>query len=137
MAQIELDLSNWPAVVVRPPVGEVTDAEMESFLERFFQEVEARGGRYVLVNDLRQNTGITARQRKMIVESMERTEASRTAVQVGNGMVFSSTLLRGMLTAIFWMRKPRYETRTFGDCDEAIEWAQGVVRDESKLASGE
>ena len=43
---------------------------------------------------------------------------------VGCGLVFQSTVLRGILTAIFWLKKPEYEVRVFADVTEAVVWGR-------------
>ena len=122
------DFSQWPVVVMRPPSLRVTDAELRSMQEYFREQVIARGGVYYLVNDLTQSAGgMNASQRKMLVEEMERIEALPHVTQGCIALVFTSGLLRGMLTAVLWMRKPKSPTRTFGTVDEAVAWAKELA----------
>ena len=123
---IETDLSQWPLVLVRPPVT-VTDAQMRAYLDRFDAEVIRREEPYGVVLDLRKTKAITPKQRAMLTESMERHDSA--ALCQGTAMVFDSRLLKAILSAIFWVRRPAYPTRVFTDVDEGCLWVQGRLRD--------
>lgn len=47
---------------------------------------------------------------------------------VGEGMLFAlvseSTLVRGVLTAMNWIRRPLYEFSTFSTFEEAVKWVE-------------
>ena len=43
-------------------------------------------------------------------------------------MVFTSPLLRGVLTAIFWVRKPAYPTGVMGTVEDGVAWSQSMLR---------
>ena len=124
--EIETDLSRWPLVLVRPPVT-VTDAQMQAYLDRFDAEVIRQEEPYGVVLDLRRTKAISPRQRAMLTESMERHDSA--ALCQGTAMVFESRLLKAILSAIFWVRKPAYPTRVFTDLDEGCLWVQQCVAD--------
>lgn len=123
MAEIKLSFAHWPVVLTTAPPGTVSDAEMLSYLERFRAEIARRRAPFISVLDLRANSGITPAQRKMITEGMTADNAN-TAFCKAFGMVFSSSLLAGMLTAIFWVRKPKYETKVFTEVHDALDWGR-------------
>ena len=81
-----------------------------------------------MVIDLRRNAGITPTQRKMLTDDMAAPEhAAVQARCVGVAMVFDSAFLRGILTAIFWVRKPPYPTQVFRTVAEAKTWAKALL----------
>jgi len=126
---ITLDVLQWPVLVVTPPPRPVTDAELDSFMQAFAQVVDQRKQPYAVVVDLRESSGLTPRQRQAISNSMADTDARVLAgcPNCGGALVFSSAVLRGMLTAILWIKKPKHETRVFANAHEAVAWARTCV----------
>jgi len=126
MAAIDLDLRGWPVVVTRPHAGTLLDSELENYLIRFRAEIRARPGQYVSVVDLLESPMLTPTQRKILASGMGSDEASQQRC-LGAALIFDSVLLRGVLTAIFWLRKPEHEVRVFGTLGDASEWAKDLV----------
>ena len=127
MASIELDTSDWPLVVTTPPQRSVTDEELEAFMVEHQTMRTERRGAFGEVLDLRGSVGLTPRQRKTITSAMEGMENSQGARCVAAAMVFDSALLRAMLTAFFWMRKPAYPVAVFPAVDEAKVWLRELL----------
>ena len=132
MAAIKLDLSHWPVAVTTPPQSTVSDEELSDYLSRYYDLTEERGGNYVTVIELTGHPGITATQRSHITEYMRSIEQRDSATCVGTGLVFDSKMLRGLLTAIFWVKRPEYEIKVFGDVQTAIEWGRRKVSGEAR-----
>ncbi len=126
MSTIELDLTAWPVVVVTPPAGLVTDAELDSFMADYRRRVTGRRELYSVVIDLRVSSGLTPTQRKRLSREMEEGE-QRGYANCGGALIFSSTLMRGMLTAILWLKKPKHEMRICSTREEAVTWAREQV----------
>ena len=130
--EIRTDISRWPLVVVTPP-RVVTDAQMERYLTQFDQIQAARPEPHCLVLDLRICERISPTQRKMITDRMP--DDGQVNPCQGLAMVFSSRILRGLLTAIFWVRKPPYPTVVFNELEPAIDWALRRLADGEAAAS--
>lgn len=126
MAAIDLDMSGWPVVVTRPHAGVLLDRELDAYLQLFRQEIRGRTGLYVSIVDLRESPVLTPTQRSMLASGMGADEASQKQC-LGAALVFSSALLRGVLTAIFWLRKPAHEVRIFGSVIDASLWARELL----------
>lgn len=109
-------------VVTTPP--SLSDDEMRAFLRWHREWMATRREPYTLVLDLRRTERLSPGQREMITNGMDRSEQ----ICLGTAMVFTSVVLRGVLTAIFWIRKPRYPTRVFGSLEEAERWARETAR---------
>lgn len=127
MALIGLDTSRWPIVVVTPPAS-VTNAELAVFLERYAKEVYERRQRYVTILDLRRSGDMPAAQRKMITDRMQQKEEAARLFAAGNVMIFDSALMRALLTAILWVRKPPTEMKIAATLDEALGLAQSFLK---------
>jgi hypothetical protein len=117
---IKSNYEEWPIVtIVSPPT--VTDEEMANHLAEFSAEVKRRKEPCVVVLDLQECEKLSVTQRKMTTENMLEMDARNQIL--GCAMVFESRLLRGILTAMFWVHRPRYPTRIFNTLAEARDWA--------------
>lgn len=121
---IEVDFEHWPVVVSTAPHGAARDADLTDYLRRYAEELDRRSGRYVAVVDLRAGGALSARQRRLLVEAMATEEVG--AQCVGIALVFQSRVMRGMLSAILWMREPVYPTRVFANVADAVDWGRAL-----------
>lgn len=128
---IYTDLKRWPAVLVRPPET-VSDDDLREYLRCFDHDVIGMGEPYGIVLDLRTTKSITPSQRQILTDSM----ASHSDADMcrGTAMVFESRLLRGILTAIFWVRRPAYPTRVFTSTLDAWAWMEELFPEEEEGA---
>ena len=124
MALIEVDDRHWPAFIVRPPDAVVSDEDLDTFLRENAAYLRMRNERFAYVLDLKNSAGLTPTQRQRMTQAFDETEKSMPGLCQGTALVFTSNLLKGLLTAILWVRKPRYETKVFTDVDEAVAWAR-------------
>lgn len=76
------------------------------------------------VVDLSHVLEVTAKQRRTFVEHLERFEPHDIAFNRGSALVVPNTFLRGVATAVFWMKPPRFPHETFANRAEAFTWAQ-------------
>lgn len=99
-----------------------TDDDFERYVTELLEAAELAKGAdraaFILVARP-ENPPPSAMWRKRIAEATK---------DVGQGMLFGlvtpSTLLRGVLTAMNWMRRPLYEFETFSTFDEAVDWVE-------------
>jgi len=119
---ITLDWRLWPVVVVTPPPRPSRDDELLTFMKLWERAVCARQQPYALVLDLRQSARMPPVQRKLLVHTM--TEDALDGHCRCAAVVFSSALVRGMLTAMFWVWRPAYPTRFLPSVEEAMVWCQ-------------
>jgi len=127
--RIAVYLSGPSVILVTPPSGTVTDEALESFILQFDAHICAVRRPYAVVVDLRQSHGLSPAQRQRLTRSMQAHEGHAAAgfPNCGVALVFSSALLRGMLTAMLWVYKPKHESRVFSDLTDAEAWAQSRV----------
>ena len=109
-------------VVVKPPVPLSDDAfeRMLSELVRHLRGAEPYG----LVFDLTSAEMPSALQRRRLSEHMRANQAAIRKNVRGLGVVATSTALRGVTTAVFWVFPPPVEWRTFDRVEDAKRWAQ-------------
>jgi len=130
------DLSRWPVVIMRPPAHPMRDDDFQAYLDWMEKHVTTRRILYAVVNDARQAPPPSAHQRQMVAAQMARLDAFTREYCAGFGFVFDSALLRGIMTAIFWIKKPGYPTDVFSDVASAAEWcgAQLAMNPRQRLA---
>jgi hypothetical protein len=124
-----LDWSEWPVLLVRPPNHQISDSQLMEFIDVWDREICARRQPYSIALDLRQAAQMSAAQRKLLTDTMSSSEDQLNMFCQGTALVFSSTLLRGMLTAVFWFFRPKYPTRVFGSTTDANAWCHDRIRD--------
>ena len=127
---IEFDTSRWPVMIVRP-LRAVANPEIDQFLHEYRKFLDLHPTPFATVLDLRQYREMPPAQRKRISDGMK--DNPHHPRCRGFALVFSSPLLRMLLTAILWTAKPDYELKVFSDLDEALTWARSQVRDDSPL----
>jgi hypothetical protein len=69
----------------------------------------------------------TALQRKRLVAHMTDQAPNIRRVVRGLGVVAPSALLRGAVTALFWLAPPLVPHRLFETRGEAIDWAESLA----------
>jgi hypothetical protein len=111
-------------MVITLPEGNLSDDEVVYLLDLYNQLVKERAQPYALVMDVSKTAKLNLKQRKMLVDNMKANKEFTEKYCVGNAMVFDSVLLQGVLTAVFWVFKPKYETKIFTQAPDAIEWAK-------------
>jgi hypothetical protein len=124
-SETQLDVSQWPVVIVTTPAGSVSDAHIDEFIQRFEAEVRGQQRPYATVMRLTQGGGITAKQRAYMASRMR--DGSSQEDCKGTAFVLTSAVMRGLLTAVLWIRKPAYPVATFRSLPEGIEWARDQV----------
>ena len=123
--EIQVDESRWPVLIVTPP-RVVDDQRMREYLDRHRKMELERQEHYVQVLDLRRTGKLTPEQRQMLTDRMKFQESGTMCV--GLAMIFESRVLRGVLSMIFWVRRPVFPTRIFATPQEAIPWAREQMR---------
>lgn len=106
--------------------GEVTDEQFRAYLSAL-SALMARGGVRALVYDARLAAPAPASQRRMQAEWMKLNDAAVRRSTAGIAFVVPSALVRGALTAIFWLQPlacPHLVTASF---EEAFRWARGKL----------
>jgi hypothetical protein len=67
---------------------------------------------------------VTAKQRRIFGDHLERFEPHDVAHNRGSALVVPNTFLRGVVTAIFWIKPPRFPNELFPTRALAVAWAE-------------
>ena len=124
---ISLDTSRWPLTVVVPG-SKVSNEELAAFLTDYTALVRAKREPYVIAIDLRLSSDMPAAQRKIITDHMQKQEEFARLYCKGTVLVFSSAIMRALLTGILWMRKPSQPLHVTATLDEAADWAHAQIK---------
>lgn len=131
-----MDDSRWPIFVITQCVDQLTDPERLASLEMCSRVLTSHGSDlYATVLDNRKAGPLPATQRKMMAEYIERNALRSRSRCVGSAFISDSAVMRAMLTAILWLRKPEVETQVFGDLETGIAWARQRLRERTGAKS--
>ena len=121
-----IDETMWPIVTLT--FGEfITLAEVGE-LARRLRAIRSRRGPMVTVNDINAMsvTGTTALHRRRIAEEAD--DLARTGALLGEAMVITNPLVRGLYLGYSWLKKVNYPSKAFGDAVSAKVWAHSLLR---------
>ena len=114
-----IDISYWPVVVVDwPPVMTAEDVDAH------FVEIRALASRTEalgIVVDMTLSGTPAAPLRRHAARQLEQSYAVAGRRIVGVAHVITSPLVRGMLSAVYWLSPPPFRTVVVGSRTEAIE----------------
>jgi len=119
---MSIDSSLFPLVVSRLVGDQLTDDDVRAYIAEF-DGLLARGPAFVHVVDTRgMSTAANAVQRKMFGDWLGDETARRLARQhkACDGLIVSSALMRGAITAALWLSPPSSPTKSFGTTREAL-----------------
>jgi cobalamin biosynthesis protein CobD/CbiB len=112
--------------------GAQNEEEFVEYHERLriaMVETRSQGRRMVTILDLTEAAPLTARQRTLQSEWSRQTDALFREVSSGIVFVVASAVVRGVLTALFWIRPVPVPHAIVQDLDEAVRWAIARCRE--------
>jgi hypothetical protein len=68
-------------------------------------------------------TSATAKQRRLFSEHLKRFERHDVTYNQGSALIVPNSFVRGIVTAVFWLKQPRFPNECFPTRPEAIAWA--------------
>jgi hypothetical protein len=66
----------------------------------------------------------TAGQRKLFSEHLKRFEPHDIAYNQGSALLVPNAFVRGIVTAVFWLKAPRFPNECFATIEDARAWAE-------------
>ncbi len=131
---IRISAADWPVVLVEFPEKRVADASLHSalgHLESLMRDAASARERLFILTDIGAMREIApASQRRYTAEWMKRVEPLSRISAVGGATVTPSSILRGILTAVFWIQPPIGTMVTAATRHEAM--LKGIQALESK-----
>jgi hypothetical protein len=128
-ALLEVEDKAWPFVIsVIPP-----DPDVAFFRAYFAKQMELlqRKQRWVHVVDVRQIVKLPdAKVRLALAEHTKTIEELSSKYNAGTATIIKSSLVRGILTAIHWIRPPPHPFSNVATPREAVEYLRGCLVNE-------
>jgi hypothetical protein len=71
---------------------------------------------------------VTPRQRQIFASHLGRLEQHNITYNRGAAVIVPNSILRGVVTAVFWFKPPKFPYRLFAQRQEGVLWADGQLR---------
>lgn len=122
-----IDTSRAPLYVLKFPAS-TTDDELIACCDA--REVWADRARYPVtwVVDMSAVRTVTPRQRQIFGAHLGRMDKHNFTYNRGASLIVPNAVIRGMVTAAFWIKPPRFPHRLFSNRGEGLRWAEEQLR---------
>ena len=120
---ITIDCTQWPVIVWESPAQRVDDHSTEDalgWLEEIWRSTPAGVKSFTLTDLSAMKEAAPASQRKYAAEFQKRNRELQVRASVGGAIVATSTLVRGVLTAVFWLQKSALEMHVVASREEGL-----------------
>ena len=122
-----IELDDAPVYLIRFPHS-ASDAEVRAFCAARERWAETSVHRCAWIADLSQLRVVSSIQRKIFADHLKRFEPHDEKYNQGSAIVVPNALVRGVVTAVFWISPPKFPNKAFSDVDSAREWAKEQFR---------
>lgn len=130
-----LDKRHAPLLLANYP-PRIVDRELVSFMDVQVALVTALGSPYAWVIDAGPLVTMTAVQRKIVADYEKRLERIDGEFLFASAIVARSALVRGAVTAVYWLKPPVYPYKIFAGTPEAIVWAKNQLIERGVRVAG-
>lgn len=136
MAAIVLDLSLFPVAYSYLP-AQFSDYDVDRYFDAF-RELHDREEAFLHVNDIRHSGSMSnSSMRKKAAEFMD-AEAERSGrLCRGAAQIADGALVRGAVTAIYWLSPPPFPYAVVRTLEEAIAWVDARGKEEGLAVDAE
>jgi hypothetical protein len=125
------DLTLWPLAVFTLPPTALTDEALEALIANLQGILRRRDKHLVLMDCLAVEHSANARQRARLAMFLQEPEArSLSSFKIADVVLLRSAIVRGAITAIFWVSPPASPIKLCGDGDEALPFIRQRFREE-------
>jgi hypothetical protein len=118
---------DWPIMLMEITEHRVTDDDLRAALARFeaiMRECHQSREKFALVTDLSKLRHLPpASQRKIAADWVNSTSELQKVTNVGGANVTPSAIIRGIVTAIYWLARPATPAAFVATRDEAMQQA--------------
>jgi hypothetical protein len=120
---IRIDTRSWPLIIWEMPsadgVSATATAQAFGYLKELWQ-TRAPGERVFQLTDLSRALGATAASRRFAADFMKENEALIVEATLGGATVITSPIMRGVITAVFWLKASPVPTRIVATREDGL-----------------
>jgi hypothetical protein len=127
MESVSYDDSKWPLFHVTLPLGDMSDESFARLLSRL-DGLFLRGERFGILLDVRRSPPLGAKRRQLVAEHAKSSFGRFPGRCAGVAVVLSSSIQRGVFTAIQWILRDTHPARAFATVREAESWLVSELR---------
>lgn len=123
----------WPLLVIKAS-GQSTDEDMDEYLGTLSLAL-GRRERHVVIVDASEGQGLKGTHRQRVANWNKKNAGALAQYRAGLVLVTENALLRGLITAVYWLFTPPFPYKTADTVDEARRWAyQSLGLDDRPLS---
>jgi hypothetical protein len=127
---IAIDTTQWPFILWDSPPRRVSDrafADAMTWVGELSEKTPLGEKSFMLTDLSRLEEAAPASQRKYAADFMNQHRDLIRRASAGAGIVAKSAVVRGGITAVFWIRPPPVETRVVATREEGILYGIGLI----------
>lgn len=127
---IMIDATRWPFILWESPPRRVSDrafADAMTYVEALSKATPPGEKSFMLTDLSRLEEAAPASQRKYAADFLHRNRDLFQRVSAGAGIVAKSAIVRGGITAVFWIRPPPVETRVVATREEGTLYGIAMI----------
>ncbi len=122
-----IDVTHAPVYVMRFPAG-ASDQELASLCETRERWAQHATHPCAWVADMSLVRSMPPTQRKLFADHLKRFEFHDIAYNRGSAIVVTNAMIKGLLTAVFWLAPPKFPNQAFDDFDKGMAWAKSQLQ---------
>ena len=115
----------WP-IVVFAGIEPVSADDIQSFLNGS-DEVLKRKEPHAIIVDMSQMSPVNPDMRRKVAAWLAEHQEELKKYRLGSAIVVKSNVIRGIITAIYWLQPPPYPYSICSNRDEALAWSKGII----------
>ena len=116
-----------PSLYLQSFPARIVDEELAGFLVALDGFIRAQRRAFAWVVQADATVSSSAGQRRMFAEAELRLQEYDRVLCAGTSFVLSSPVMRGVVTAVYWLAPPVYPYRFFATLPEAQAWAKAQL----------
>mgnify|MGYP000512727133 CR=1 FL=1 len=117
-----------PHVVWVTVVGEPTDESYQAYIDDVAAAFRSQE-KFVMLFDTGGLANLPARHREMLTQWLADTEDEFKGRWLGAAFVIRQRMLRGVLSAMYWLNPPYYPHKVVGSADVGWSWLRDILVD--------
>ncbi len=114
----------WPILILKPAVDLEDARTAQAIVKEMYQ---THNEPYVTVLDGRAGKRPSAVERQLQNDFRIKYQDYVRKYCYGSALVTNSQIIKGVATAMFWVKRPDTITKVFTDMDEAIAWGRSLL----------